>query len=49
METIALTDSKTMGAKHGIWCCIALHQGKVFLQGQGRTLTHASILTDITY
>ena len=37
-----------MGAKHGIWCCRALHQWKVFLPSQGRTLTHASILSDIT-
>ena len=47
-ETIAFTDSKTMGAKHGIWCFRALHQWKVFLRRQGRTLTHASILSDIT-
>ena len=33
-----------MGAKHGIWCCRALHQWKMFLPIQGRTLTHASIL-----
>ena len=28
-KTIALTDTKTMGAKHGIWCCRVLHQKKV--------------------
>ena len=48
METIALTDTKTMGAKHGIWCFRSLHQWKVFLPRQGRTLTHPSILVDIT-
>ena len=37
-----------MGAKHEIWCCRALHQWKVFLPIQGRALTHASILIDIT-
>ena len=37
-----------MGAKPGIWCYRALHQGKVFLPSQGRTLTHASVLVDIT-
>ena len=38
-----------MGAKHGIWCCGDLHQWKVFLPRQGRTLTHARILTDIAF
>ena len=47
-ETIALIDTKTMGAKHGIWCLRALHQWKVFLHSQGRTLTNANILVDIT-
>ena len=37
-----------MGAKHGIWCCGALHQWKVFLSRPGRTLTQASILSVIT-
>ena len=37
-----------MGTKHGIWYCVELHQWKVFLPIQGRTLTHASILSDIT-
>ena len=37
-----------MGAKHGIWCCGALHQWNVFQPSQGRILTHASILSDIT-
>ena len=37
-----------MGAKHGIWCCRALHQGEVFSPSKGRTLTHASILVDTT-
>ena len=37
-----------MGAKHRILCCRALHQWKVFLPRQGRTLTHPSILVDIT-
>ena len=35
-----------MGAKHGIRCCRALHQWKVFLTNQGITLTHASILVN---
>ena len=47
METIALTNTTTMGGKHEIQCCIALHQWKVFLPSQGRTLTHASILVYI--
>ena len=37
-----------MRAKHGIWCCRALHQWKVFLTSQGRTLAYASIFVDIT-
>lgn len=48
METIASTETKTMGAKHGMQCCRDLHQQKVFLSSQGRTLTHAIILVDIT-
>ena len=48
-ETIALTDTKTMGAKHGIWCCTALHQWMLFLPSHGRTLTYVSILNYVTF
>ena len=45
---MALIDTKTLGAKHGIWCCRALQQWKVFLHTKGRTLRHPIILSDIT-
>ena len=47
-ETIALTDTKIMGAKHGIRCCRTLQKWKVLLPSKVRTLTNASILCKFT-
>ena len=48
-ETIALSYTKIIGVKQGIWCYSALHQCKVFLPSKGTTLTHASLLNEFTF